>query len=170
MERFTSYGQSNCMVYTSSMLSSNPSSWPWRRFWASFKYLSAHLRTYQTPRSALLKSRAFGQLRHKLSNEEISEKKRDYVLYGERVLLNKCWATSKRENNAITNAIWFYCYALLVLALERITEESDGKIQSRYKHPISIVQKVMYAQHNAVVHTYCDSVLKTGIVFVSVKF
>lgn len=60
--------------------------------------------------------------------------------------------------------------ALLVLALKRISEKSNGEIHRRSQHPISeydIFNKVV----SVPIHwTYCDSVRKTGIEFDSVKF
>lgn len=61
----------------------------------------------------------------------------------------------------------FYCDALMVLALERIPEETKSKVQSRLKHSIS--GERISGVCGISDCSYWDSVRKTGIVLVSVK-
>lgn len=68
-----------------------------------------------------------------------------------------------------TNTISLDSDALLVLVLERVPEEPDCKIHSRCEHAISDLGVRSWIR-KVTGRTDCDSVRKTGSVFVSVKF
>lgn len=60
---------------------------------------------------------------------------------------------------------------LLVLTLEGIAEESNRKVERRREHAVSNESASARAvKRNELSPAYCDSVRKTGIVFVSEKF
>lgn len=75
------------------------------------------------------------------------------------------------ERTKTTHPICLYCDTFLVLTIKRVAEKANGKVRGGCYHSIPDDPQISFDACNFIAEpAYCDSVRKTGIVFVFVKF